>query len=231
MKVDDNCNKMTCLLPDCGNVQCYVCSESCDYSHFSRDRMDTSKCPLWDNYRERNAKEIKEAAEAAQVRAKEQYPNLNTDQLAIPVGPPIGTSTLVTNPPVHNQGNARVRPARLNVPAQRVRFGLEGFPELLGAAVAPLREHGPDPLIMRQPIIGAARPAHPQALAGLGLRTGLPPPYSPPRAEPMLPMDTNVVIKLNEGKGNILRRGQTQLLRPFGENRQNFVDKGKGRAV
>ncbi|KAH6950995.1 hypothetical protein BKA56DRAFT_438290, partial [Ilyonectria sp. MPI-CAGE-AT-0026] len=31
---EGGCHKMTCSVQECRNVQCYVCPENCDYSHF-----------------------------------------------------------------------------------------------------------------------------------------------------------------------------------------------------
>ncbi|KAI5463512.1 hypothetical protein BGZ63DRAFT_352285, partial [Mariannaea sp. PMI_226] len=32
---EQGCNKMRCPKPLCKNIQCYVCSQSCDYAHFN----------------------------------------------------------------------------------------------------------------------------------------------------------------------------------------------------
>ena len=44
---EEGCNKMMCTRNGCGNIQCYVCSKSCDYAHFndkSRGGRD-GQCP------------------------------------------------------------------------------------------------------------------------------------------------------------------------------------------
>ncbi|ENH69046.1 hypothetical protein FOC1_g10010221 [Fusarium oxysporum f. sp. cubense race 1] len=40
---EEGCNKMTCTRKGCGNVQCYVCSKSCDYDHFNDERRAKQK--------------------------------------------------------------------------------------------------------------------------------------------------------------------------------------------
>ncbi|KXL46230.1 hypothetical protein M433DRAFT_4038, partial [Acidomyces richmondensis BFW] len=68
------CNKMTC--PSCGNLQCYVCSQSLkDYNHFDQNIAfspsgsvpSTTKCPLYDNVEERHEREV----QAAERKARE----------------------------------------------------------------------------------------------------------------------------------------------------------------
>ena len=53
----DGCNRMKCPLKSCGNMQCYVCSTTCDYNHFGI----TGKCPLFDNTEERHQMEVESA--------------------------------------------------------------------------------------------------------------------------------------------------------------------------
>ncbi|KAJ3454232.1 hypothetical protein MRS44_018126 [Fusarium solani] len=56
----DGCNKMTCPSERCNVVQCYICSDVCDYSHFdpSPDRREPDKCPLYDDTKARHQREI-----------------------------------------------------------------------------------------------------------------------------------------------------------------------------
>ncbi|RSL45860.1 hypothetical protein CEP54_014104 [Fusarium duplospermum] len=56
----DGCNKMTCPSESCNIIQCYICSEVCDYSHFdfSDDRSEPDKCPLYDDTEARHQREI-----------------------------------------------------------------------------------------------------------------------------------------------------------------------------
>ncbi|KAJ4182981.1 hypothetical protein NW759_017102 [Fusarium solani] len=56
----DGCNKMTCPSERCNVVQCYICSDVCDYSHFdpSPDRREPDKCPLYDDTEARHEREI-----------------------------------------------------------------------------------------------------------------------------------------------------------------------------
>lgn len=69
------------------NVQCYVCSKSCDYSHFD----DTSRggkqgnCPLFDSVEQRHEAEVRAAEEAARKKVEEQNPDVDHDMLQIKV--------------------------------------------------------------------------------------------------------------------------------------------------
>lgn len=73
---DYGCNKMTC--PSCGNLQCYVCSESVtDYNHFHK----RGGCPLHDNVEERHAKEVKKAEAEARAKVEADDPLVNKEGL------------------------------------------------------------------------------------------------------------------------------------------------------
>ncbi|CAM1511701.1 Fc.00g092140.m01.CDS01 [Cosmosporella sp. VM-42] len=77
------CNKMTCTLPGCRNVQCYVCSQSCGYDHFNDPNRGGKQgnCPLFDNSEIRHADEIREAEEKARAKAIEENPGLDPEFL------------------------------------------------------------------------------------------------------------------------------------------------------
>ncbi|KIH88844.1 ring finger protein [Sporothrix brasiliensis 5110] len=81
------CNKMTCTRAGCSNVQCYVCHQSCDYSHFD----DTSRggkagnCPLFESAEERHEVEVLNAEEAARQKAIENNPDVHIDHLKFQV--------------------------------------------------------------------------------------------------------------------------------------------------
>ncbi|KAM0220111.1 hypothetical protein ACHAQI_000567 [Fusarium lateritium] len=77
------CNKMTCTRQGCRNVQCYVCSKSCDYKHFNDESRGGAKgnCPLFDSVEERHENDIKEAERAARKKVLEENPDLTPDFL------------------------------------------------------------------------------------------------------------------------------------------------------
>ncbi|KAF4445132.1 hypothetical protein F53441_10974 [Fusarium austroafricanum] len=77
----DGCNKMTCTTKGCGNVQCYVCSKSCDYDHFDDSRRGGKKgnCPLFEDVEERHEKEVNLAQQAAKKKVIEENPELAAD--------------------------------------------------------------------------------------------------------------------------------------------------------
>lgn len=74
---------MTCTRQGCGNVQCYVCSKSCDYAHFNdRSRGGrTGNCPLFDSAERRHDDEVKRAEAKARNRVVEDNPGIDTDLL------------------------------------------------------------------------------------------------------------------------------------------------------
>lgn len=75
---------MTCT--KCSNVQCYICSKSCDYSHFNDPRRGgrTGNCDLFDKdggVEARHQQEVKVAEEEARKKVQEQHRDLNPDFL------------------------------------------------------------------------------------------------------------------------------------------------------
>ncbi|SPN99881.1 uncharacterized protein DNG_02733 [Cephalotrichum gorgonifer] len=75
------CNKMTCTKPGCGNQQCYICGESCDYQHFTK-----KGCPLHDSNESveaRHRRETEAAQEAARKRVMEDDPEISEEELRI----------------------------------------------------------------------------------------------------------------------------------------------------
>lgn len=78
---------MQCPRPGCTNVQCYVCSVSCDYRHFNDPVRGgrQGNCPLFDDTDTRHSKDIKEAEDAARKKVLEAHPDLDADHLTIQV--------------------------------------------------------------------------------------------------------------------------------------------------
>ncbi|KAI7784533.1 hypothetical protein LA080_009769 [Diaporthe eres] len=81
---ENGCNKMTCT--KCRNIQCYVCSKSCDYSHFNDATRGgkTGNCPLFDDgygVEKRHREEVRVAEEQARKRAREMHPEVQADLL------------------------------------------------------------------------------------------------------------------------------------------------------
>lgn len=75
---------MTCT--KCANVQCYVCSKSCDYSHFNDARRGgkVGNCDLFDKeggVEARHQAEVKAAEEEARKKAREEHKDLNPELL------------------------------------------------------------------------------------------------------------------------------------------------------
>ncbi|KAK3805292.1 MAG: hypothetical protein J3Q66DRAFT_407690 [Benniella sp.] len=84
----EGCNKMTC--PECHTKMCYVCKQQIkDYSHFDQTPAgqaptNSSRCRLWDNTVERNANDVKAAAQRALQELKASKPEL-ADQVRLDI--------------------------------------------------------------------------------------------------------------------------------------------------
>ncbi|PMD35766.1 hypothetical protein L207DRAFT_434146 [Hyaloscypha variabilis F] len=84
---EEGCNKMRCTLKGCGNVQCYVCSKSCDYDHFD-DRGRGGKpgnCPLFESVETRHDEEVSKAEKAALEQVRAEHPEYTEDDLKVKV--------------------------------------------------------------------------------------------------------------------------------------------------
>ncbi|KAF5600642.1 RING finger (TRIAD), partial [Fusarium pseudoanthophilum] len=75
---EEGCNKMTCTRKGCGNVQCYVCSKSCDYNHFNDESRGGKQgnCPLFESSEERHENEVNAAEKAAKQKLLDENPEL-----------------------------------------------------------------------------------------------------------------------------------------------------------
>ena len=84
---EEGCNKMTCTRPGCGNVQCYVCSKSCAYSHFNDESRGgkTGNCPLFEKTSQRHEDEVKKAEKDALKKIRAEHPEFTEEDLTIKV--------------------------------------------------------------------------------------------------------------------------------------------------
>jgi TRIAD3 protein (E3 ubiquitin-protein ligase RNF216) len=82
---ENGCNKMTCTRSGCRNVQCYVCSKSCDYNHFDDASRGGKKgnCPLFDNVEDRHKNEVHTAEALARQQVAEENPEVGDELLHI----------------------------------------------------------------------------------------------------------------------------------------------------
>ncbi|KAF0636609.1 hypothetical protein FPSE5266_07222 [Fusarium pseudograminearum] len=80
---DSGCNKMTCSKPNCRNVQCYVCHESCEYNHFDQPERGgkLGNCPLFEDSEMRHHEEVEEAEKNAKQKALQDNPDLEPEAL------------------------------------------------------------------------------------------------------------------------------------------------------
>lgn len=84
---EEGCNKMTCTRPGCRNVQCYVCSKSCAYSHFNDETRGgkTGNCPLFEKTSQRHEDDVKKAEQEALKRIRIEHPEIAEEDLSVRV--------------------------------------------------------------------------------------------------------------------------------------------------
>ena len=78
---------MTCTQAGCRNMQCYVCHQTCDYSHFNDPHRGgkTGNCPLFDSVEERHIDEVRRAEEQARAQILKEFPDVNAELFQIKV--------------------------------------------------------------------------------------------------------------------------------------------------
>lgn len=76
---EGGCNKMSCTRSGCSNVQCYICSKSCDYTHFNDTRRGGKKgnCPLFDIVDSRHARDAWQAEQKARQQVESENPDMD----------------------------------------------------------------------------------------------------------------------------------------------------------
>ncbi|KAM0130662.1 hypothetical protein ACHAP3_007202 [Botrytis cinerea] len=82
---EEGCNKMTCTRNGCRNVQCYVCSKSCNYDHFNDVKRGGKEgnCPLFESVEERHNDEVKKAEKEALDRVRAEHPEYSEEDLRV----------------------------------------------------------------------------------------------------------------------------------------------------
>ena len=82
---EEGCNKMTCTRNGCYNVQCYVCSKSCDYKHFNDASRGGKRgnCPLFESVEERHEDEVKKAEKEALDKVRAEHPEYTEEDLKV----------------------------------------------------------------------------------------------------------------------------------------------------
>ncbi|KAF7903202.1 uncharacterized protein EAF01_006251 [Botrytis porri] len=82
---EEGCNKMTCTRNGCYNVQCYVCSKSCNYDHFNDVRRGgkDGNCPLFESVEERHNEEVKKAEKEALNKVRAEHPEYSEEDLRV----------------------------------------------------------------------------------------------------------------------------------------------------
>ncbi|KAH7411416.1 hypothetical protein BKA64DRAFT_380792 [Cadophora sp. MPI-SDFR-AT-0126] len=82
---EEGCNKMTCTRNGCHNIQCYVCSKSCDYNHFNDPSRGgkPGNCPLFESVEQRHDEEVKRAEKDALQKVLSDHPEYSEEDLKI----------------------------------------------------------------------------------------------------------------------------------------------------
>lgn len=82
---EEGCNKMTCTRNGCYNVQCYVCSKSCNYEHFNDIRRGGKQgnCPLFESVEDRHNNEVRQAEKEALEKVRAEHPEYTEEDLKI----------------------------------------------------------------------------------------------------------------------------------------------------
>ncbi|KAI3556934.1 ubiquitin-conjugating enzyme [Colletotrichum abscissum] len=98
---ESGCNKMTCTKRGCRNVQCYVCSKSCDYAHFDDQARGGQKgnCPLFDDVNTRHNEEVQQAEAKARQDILERHPSMKAKEDLLKVNSGKLASAVSKNPP------------------------------------------------------------------------------------------------------------------------------------
>ncbi len=76
---------MTCTRGGCRNIQCYVCSKSCDYNHFNDPGRGgkVGNCPLFESVEKRHEEEVKKAEKEALDKVLADHPEYSEADLKI----------------------------------------------------------------------------------------------------------------------------------------------------
>lgn len=119
---------MTCTRAGCNNIQCYVCSKSCDYRHFD-DLVRGGKagnCPLFDSVEKRHEDEVRAAEQAARKKVAEENPDVDDQLLQINFGRKVKST--IREDRLRNQVEMQ-RLAMNGMPPGRMGIGFEAIPE------------------------------------------------------------------------------------------------------
>lgn len=94
---------MTCMALGCRNIQCYVCSKSCNgYDHFNDPTRGgaAGNCPLFDDQNKRHEDEVRVAEEKARQQAREENADLDEKTWQKVAGPVHAAPVVQVGPPV-----------------------------------------------------------------------------------------------------------------------------------
>ncbi|EQK99414.1 ring finger protein [Ophiocordyceps sinensis CO18] len=193
----DGCNKMMCTRSACRNVQCYVCSKTCDYAHFNDPKRGGKEgnCPLFDNVETRHIRDISAAEEETRKKVADANPDVDPEHLKFHM-----------SDDVSQDGKRRARPLAdaVHIPQwQRARVPEPRVPD------APAAARVPDAAAARVPDVPAAARAPDVPAARMPVEARM----------PHIAREPHVPRMANNAPGNA---GQGRLLVP--EPFQNMVD-------
>ncbi|KAK4188710.1 hypothetical protein QBC35DRAFT_495365 [Podospora australis] len=134
---ENGCNKMTCTRNGCANVQCYVCSKSCDYSHFDDSSRGGKQgnCPLFDSVESRHEVEVQAAQEKARQQVAQENPAVEAELLEIKFSEKVQQDDkrrMAANPQIGRHAFRRAAVAMVNMPQRQAPRALEGMAERFG---------------------------------------------------------------------------------------------------
>lgn len=115
---EEGCNKMTCTQSGCRNIQCYICSKSCDYNHFNDPGRGgkIGNCPLFDakGVHDRHENEVSEAQKAAMAEVLAEHPEYTEEDLQLKVSERVKADEEARKGKDPGRPHAHLLPARVN---------------------------------------------------------------------------------------------------------------------
>jgi len=112
---EEGCNKMTCTRNGCFNVQCYICSKSCNYDHFNDPQRGgrVGNCPLFESTQQRHDDDVRKAEKDALERIRAEHPEYSEEDLKIQV-----SEAVLKDDERRRANNPRARPVPMGAPGQ-----------------------------------------------------------------------------------------------------------------
>jgi TRIAD3 protein (E3 ubiquitin-protein ligase RNF216) len=112
---EEGCNKMTCTRNGCFNVQCYICSKSCNYDHFNDPQRGgkLGNCPLFESTQQRHDDDVRKAEKDALEKIGAEHPEYSEEDLKIQV-----SEAVLKDDERRRANDPRARPVPMGAPGQ-----------------------------------------------------------------------------------------------------------------